>query len=127
MMKGLFLFQHESSGSPEVDYRFRTSEYGPVTDEIYRDLKTLEKVGFVSRVRVPAASYRITAAGRRQLSAVSFDPGCEARLVGLRTELSRLSFPALIGRVSTLHPEFAEQEDRLFRGLRERYLARNRG
>ena len=124
LMKGMFLFQHEY-GAPEVDYQFRPSDHGPVAEEVYRDLKTLQKVGFVSTSRVPGLSYRIAEAGRRQLATGSFDPRFEAGLLALRTELSRMSFSALLRRVHASYPEFAEQEDRLFRELQERHLARH--
>ncbi len=108
LMKGMFLFQKEGGAPREVDYRFEPYDYGPFTQEVYRDLGSLANSGFLAE-SADGQSYRITQEGRRHLSAERFPPGEERALVEIRVEVSDLSFRDLLRRVYQAYPESASR------------------
>jgi len=107
VMKGMFLFQEDGHAPRwEVDYKFRPYDYGPFTEEIYRDAMLLIERGLVAEA-VEAKAYRVTEAGRRYLSTVQFDPKPLAALIELRVLVSDLSFRELLKTVYQKHPASA--------------------
>ncbi|MBK9344659.1 MAG: hypothetical protein IPN07_16850 [Dehalococcoidia bacterium] len=106
IMKGMFLFQNEGKPPAEVNYRFQPYDYGPFTTEVYRDLDILVGAGVV-QPSLDGKSFRVTPAGAASLGRVLYEREQAQRLQELRSEVTQLSFRALLKRVYEAHPEFA--------------------
>ena len=103
IMKGMFLFQ--KNGAPEeVRYAFRAYRYGPFTEEIYHDLTTLERDGYIES-SIDERNYRATGIGYNHVRELAAPAA--RKLDTIRDEVSSLTFMGLLNRVYNEYPDYA--------------------
>lgn len=115
LQKGMFLLAMGGALEPGERYAFEPYLYGPMSRELYRDVRRLEGERLITAQPVPNASWevlRATAAGAGRASrlrdaAVPKRAATVGAALALRDELGGLSFAALLERVYRMHPEFA--------------------
>jgi uncharacterized protein len=110
IQKGMFLL---SKRGPQRDmYEFQPYDWGPFSSDIYADLASLTRQGYLSEERMPGrtwSTYRVTARGRERAAALAAQMRAEniAWLRQAREFLTTRSFAQLLRDIYALYPDMA--------------------
>jgi DNA-binding PadR family transcriptional regulator len=110
IQKGMFLL---SKRGPERDvYEFQPYDWGPFSSDIYADLASAARQGYLTEERVPGrtwSTYRITARGHERALALAAQMRAEdvAWLRQAREFLTTRSFAQLLREIYDLYPDYA--------------------
>jgi len=115
IMKALFLLGQENEEPLPEFYEFEPYLYGPISFDVYRDLRQLQLQGLVLEQRAIGRTwdyYRLTPAGEKaarpvveeEISLVTHQKLCE-----IKSQVNSLGFISLLRYVYTKYPEFATE------------------
>lgn len=115
LQKGMFLFSQDKVSREDDRYEFVAYNYGPMSAELYRDLKTLEANGWIEAVAVQGQSwarYVATESGlvqARELLRTEHSEAAARRLHSIKREVASKSFSSLLDDVYDRYPEYASK------------------
>jgi len=118
LQKGLFLFAQEATSVPsDQRYAFRPDSYGPMSRDIYDDLKALVSAGLVETVAVEGQTWsrykptlRGVERGRRLIrEAVDNHPLATRQLFDTKQSVARMTFASLLEDVYERYPAYASR------------------
>ena len=110
IQKGMFLL---SKRGPARDlYDFEPYDWGPFSSDIYADLASLARQGYLTEEKVPGrtwSTYRVTARGHERAGAFAAQmrPEDIAWLRQARQFLTTRSFAQLLREIYELYPDYA--------------------
>ena len=118
IQKTLFLFGQQAGLRKGQKYKFRPYNWGPFSEQIYRDMDALIAEGLVERVPQPGASwasYKLTVEGEHAASVLSggVAPGALQKLNEISGWVAKRAFGKLLEDVYTQYPKMATRS--LFR------------
>jgi hypothetical protein len=114
LQKAMFLLAMSERLPDDQRYRFEPYAYGPMSRDLYRDIRALCRMGWLEARPVDGHDWRTvtaTAAGRRR--AIRVRAGATGHLAALtelrniRRHVDSLGFAELLDHVYALHPEYA--------------------
>jgi hypothetical protein len=110
IQKGMFLLSQR--GPARGLYEFRAHDWGPFSSDIYGDLASLTRQGYLTEEKVPGRTwsiYRVTARGHERALAAAAQAGetATAWLRQTREFLTTRSFAQLLREVYALYPDYA--------------------
>jgi uncharacterized protein YwgA len=110
IQKGMFLL---SKRGPARDlYDFQAYDWGPFSSDIYADLASLTRQGYLTEEKVPGrtwSTYRVTARGHERAMALAAQMRDDhaAWLRQARDFLTTRSFAQLLREIYELYPDYA--------------------
>lgn len=115
IMKGLFLFAQQAPDTwlnKEENYTFIPYNYGPCSFDVYHDLETLERWGYIRSTEIPGQSWKYycsSSLGRRLATELenTYQPDMIDFIRELRSFVSELSFRRLLKTIYHHYPEYA--------------------
>lgn len=106
VQKGLFLLSEGGMVPPGERYAFEPYSYGPMSRQIYRDVRALEAAGEIESLAVPGFGWRTLRATPAGLERAAGLPGTEA-VAKVRATVDRRSFAELLEYVYDRYPVYA--------------------
>jgi uncharacterized protein YwgA len=112
LQKGMFLLAMRGSLDEHERYGFEPYAYGPMSRQLYRDVRRQCRAGLLEERPVAGHAWRTvhaTARGAERARALraTADDALVAATDTIRHELDGLSFAELLGRVYDEYPEYA--------------------
>jgi uncharacterized protein YwgA len=115
VQKGMFLLAMEAPLDEGERYDFEPYAYGPMSRELYRDVRRLSHERRLEEIPIEGATWhllQLTPAGearaeRSRQHAARNRPGALARLATIREQISDLNFSELLERGYDRYPEYA--------------------
>lgn len=112
VQKGMFLLAMDGALAAHERYAFEPYAYGPMSRQLYRDLRRLDHDALLVGLPVPGASWELVqlapvgAARSATLRERASAQGLQAA-ASIRERISGLTFAELLELVYELHPEYA--------------------
>lgn len=115
VQKGMFLLAMQAPLAAPARYRFEPYAYGPMSRDLYRDVRRLRDEQRLDTTPVAGATWQLlalTATGREQAAqlrrrAAREHPEALAQVDALRRQISGLSFAELLEHVYECYPAYA--------------------
>jgi hypothetical protein len=117
IQKGMFLLAMSGALPAAERYRFEPYLYGPMSRDVYRDVRAFGERRLVDAHPVEGASWQVvgsTHAGRQLAAALrrrarAERPAALAEVASLRSRLDGLSFADLLGSIYDRYPAYASR------------------
>jgi len=115
IMKALFLLSQENEEPLAEFYEFEPYLYGPISFDVYSDLRELQLEGLVLEQRAIGRTwdyYRLTPAGEEAARTVveeEVSPATYRKLREIKSHVNSLNFMGLLRYVYTKYPKFAAE------------------
>ena len=108
----MFLFARKCGNSPIHTYDFEPYDYGPFSRELYRDLDSLDRDGFIRRNEIPGSNrqvFELTNKGSETVARLFETAPVSERehLATIKTRVTSLNFTDLLTAVYGEYPEYA--------------------
>lgn len=111
-MKGMFLLTREKGLGLGALYEFKPYDWGPFSQDVYRDLDALLADGLIATehdTRHRYETYRPTRLGEERAQRTELQPAVAKKIRELKAMTTSMSFLDLLERVYDQHPEYAQK------------------
>lgn len=114
IMKGLFLMKQEVKIRNFDYYKFEPYLYGPMSVQVYRDLKTLTMKGVIQKLIIANKRwdiFKLTYRGCKRAERLweSLPGSTQKSIIEIKREINSRSFLSLLEYVYNKYPKFAKQ------------------